>query len=101
MKDNRNPLTDLSRVLEMQTERDGLRTKVNDLERDRADLLQFLAKFLANFKPCDYCNGRATIGGDACFVCNGTGRKLESIGVLYVELIQEAEALQDAMRGKP
>lgn len=56
------------------------------------ELESFLEKFLSNFVDCEYCVGGMD-GEDICRTCHGTGKHIESIGVLYVELPDEAKRL--------
>ena len=60
-----------------------------------AELEAFVKKFLDNFEDCEYCDGKGThLDGELqCPGCSGTGKHLISIGVLYVELPDEASTL--------
>lgn len=60
-----------------------------------AKLEAFVQKFLDNFSSCDICNGKGFLpkGKIECHACHGTGKCIESIGVLYVELPAEAQDL--------
>ena len=59
------------------------------------ELEKFVEKFLANFKECEYCGGTGDghIPDTDCGICHGTGKNIDSIGILYVELPEEARAL--------
>lgn len=75
--------------------------KIGELEKHKTALLDFVQKFLDNFRTCDYCGGKGCLAhGIECRVCAGTGRKIVSIGVLYVELPEEARALLQSLKGK-
>lgn len=67
------------------------------ISRQAARLLKlevFVQKFLDNFDVCDWCNGKGVVAEEAeCLDCHGTGKRIASIGVLYVELPDEANAL--------
>ncbi|HLA88154.1 MAG TPA: hypothetical protein VJL10_09035 [Anaerolineales bacterium] len=65
------------------------------LEAENAKLREFVSKFSDNFSDCDYCNGKGVFSDDMieCRVCNGTGKHITSIGVMFVELPEEARAL--------
>ena len=55
----------------------------------------FVQKFLDNFDDCTLCNGKGTFSDDEieCRRCHGTGKDIVSVGVLYVELPEEARQL--------
>jgi len=62
--------------------------KVATIER----LQMFVKKFIDNFETCPNCeNGDDE--GETCFTCQGTGRRIASLGVLYIELPQDAAEL--------
>lgn len=60
-----------------------------------AELEKFARAFLDNFKPCEDCSGTGwkKDWSDNCPKCHGTGTKIDSIGVLYVDLPEEARRL--------
>ena len=59
------------------------------------ELEKFLEKFLRNFKFCEYCQGKGSFTHDdiECGVCHGTGSQIDSRGILFVELPDEAKTL--------
>jgi hypothetical protein len=71
------------------------------LEAMNTELIGFLRKFTGNFETCTHCGGkgRFTRSDVECGVCHGTGKKIESVGVLYVELPAEGADLLLEARG--
>lgn len=70
----------------------------------QAELEAFVQKFLDNFIDCDRCDGTGLQEGDLpleipCDFCDGVGKKINSRGVLLIELPEEARMLLKA--GKP
>lgn len=64
--------------------------------RERVALLEaFVRKFADNFDTCDHCNGKGTYTHNKveCGRCHGTGKQIDSLGVLFVELPEDARAL--------
>ena len=56
---------------------------------------KFAEKFLDNFKLCEHCQGKGsyTRNDIECGVCHGTGGQIDSVGILFVELPDEARTL--------
>ena len=70
----------------------------NNFEPMRQELLalrKFAKKFLDNFVDCEYCagTGDGQLADTDCGICHGTGKHIESIGILYVELTAEAREI--------
>ncbi len=59
------------------------------------DLEKFVRKFLDNFETCEACDGTGWIGRaeDNCHKCRGTGEQIASVGVLFVDLPNDAREL--------
>jgi hypothetical protein len=57
-----------------------------------AELEAFAQKFLDNFEDCLCDDGRDAIG-EICHKCQGTSQQIDSRGVLFVDLPEEARAL--------
>lgn len=57
------------------------------------ELLEFVRRFLDNFKTCDKCGGIGTWDADTCPRCHGTGEQIDSIGILLVDLPNKAREL--------
>jgi len=80
----------------------GKVTKIlEEKEKDAriAKLEAFVQAFVANFEPCPHCNEGTDEGtDDTCYTCQGTGMRIVSMGVLYVELPQMAEELLNGQR---
>lgn len=55
----------------------------------------FVQKFLDNFEECEHCNGTGVFSDDGfdCLICYGKGKHLKSVGILYVELPEDARQL--------
>lgn len=58
-------------------------------------LENFVRKFLGNFEDCTVCDNQLGLdaAGQECNRCKGTGKQIDSQGVLYVELPDEAAEL--------
>ena len=68
------------------------------------ELLDFIQAFLDNFEMCRFCDGTGDMPDFRieCEHCKGTGKQIVSIGVLYVELPEEARRLlAKYQEGKP
>ena len=66
------------------------------INRQAARILKlevFIQKFLDNFGDCGYCEGTGQVNKDTCPMCQETGKNIQSKGVLYVELPEEAREL--------
>lgn len=59
-----------------------------------AELEKFVTAFLDNFKPCDRCGGTGLSQDDTCPKCHGTREQIDSVGILYVDLKNEALELK-------
>ena len=58
-----------------------------------AELEAFAQKFLDNFEDCTLCDNGIDATGDTCSKCQGTSKQIDSRGVLFVELPEEAREL--------
>jgi hypothetical protein len=63
--------------------------QAEEIKRLRA----FVRKFLGNFEDCTICENGLDATGEPCYRCQGTTKRIDSKGVLYVELPDEARAL--------
>ena len=57
------------------------------------ELEAFVKKFLDNFEDCPICEIGLDAAGQICSRCEGTEKQIDSRGVLFVELPEEARAL--------
>ena len=69
--------------------------QIRNLVHERNELAKFVNKFLENFVDCEYCaeTGDGHLADTDCRICHGTGKHIDSIGILYVELPNEARKL--------
>lgn len=66
-------------------------TRIAALGEELNHLYDFVEKVAGNFETCEYCGGtgKNPRGDDECPKCNN-GLRIASVGVLYVEIPQEA-----------
>lgn len=69
--------------------------RVSRQEKRISDLEKFVKKFIDNFEDCTVCDNQLGLdaAGQECYRCKGTGKQIDSVGVLYVELPDEAAEL--------
>ena len=67
--------------------------RIVELKKRVQDLEVFCTKFLDNFEDCSLCELGLDAAGQICSRCEGTGKQIDSRGILFVELPDEARAL--------